>query len=31
MAFHNKKIEDVFQELKTGGKGLTEEEAREKT
>ena len=30
MAFHNKKIEDVFQELKTGGKGLTEEEAEKR-
>ena len=30
MAFHNKEIEDVFQELKTGGKGLTEEEAEKR-
>ncbi len=30
MAFHNKKIEDVFRELKTGGKGLTGKESEKR-
>jgi len=30
MAFHNKNIEDVFRELKTGEEGLTEEEAEKR-